>query len=62
VQSSGTVTQDRIADAGPLDVLEGDFFGTGRAPTTEFGVALMDYEWTVRPGVAREAAMMSGRA
>jgi hypothetical protein len=39
------VEQDRISDAGFVDVEDGNFFGTGRAVAQGFQVALMDYSW-----------------
>ena len=51
VQSSGSVVQDRISDAGSIDVVDGGFFQSGVASTEKDGVALTDHVWSVRsPG------------
>lgn len=45
---SAEVIQDRISDAGVVEVLEGNFFGTGKALANGFQVALMDFNWSAR--------------
>jgi lipopolysaccharide transport system ATP-binding protein len=42
---SSEVMQDRLSDAGTVEVVEGNFFGTGKALKEGFQVALMDYSW-----------------
>ncbi|MDZ4796659.1 MAG: ABC transporter ATP-binding protein [Bryobacteraceae bacterium] len=37
--------QDRLTDAGAVDVEDGNFYGTGRAVAQGFQVALMDFGW-----------------
>jgi lipopolysaccharide transport system ATP-binding protein len=48
LQSSTTTLQDRITDAGSVDVVEGNFFGTGKAAVEGVQLALTDYSWTLR--------------
>jgi lipopolysaccharide transport system ATP-binding protein len=48
IQSSGTLLQDRISDAGTVDVMEGNFFGTGKAVPEGMQLAMMDYSWKVQ--------------
>ncbi len=48
VQTSATTVQDRIADAGSVEVLEGNFFGTGKAMAEGAQLALMDYSWQLQ--------------
>jgi len=43
------VLQDRVSDAGHIDVEEGDFFGSGRPLGVGFQLALTDFGWHVRP-------------
>jgi lipopolysaccharide transport system ATP-binding protein len=45
---SAEVMEDRISDAGSVEVVEGNFFGTGRALKEGFQVALMDFAWRAR--------------
>lgn len=47
LQTSGVV-QDHINHAALVEVAEGNFFGTGRALTRGFQVALMDFHWSIR--------------
>jgi lipopolysaccharide transport system ATP-binding protein len=48
LQSSNTVLQDRISDAGAIEVFDGNFFATGKSGQPGAQVALMDYQWSVR--------------
>lgn len=48
IQTSSSFEQDRIGDAGYCDVLDGNFFGTGRSVAPGFQVALMDYQWSAQ--------------
>ncbi|HYO82125.1 MAG TPA: ABC transporter ATP-binding protein [Bryobacteraceae bacterium] len=47
--------QDRLTDAGAVDVEDGNFFGTGRAVAQGFQVALMDYSWSAADARAVES-------
>jgi lipopolysaccharide transport system ATP-binding protein len=38
---------DYIPDAGVIDVVEGDFFGTGKLPPADHGSVLLDQQWSV---------------
>jgi lipopolysaccharide transport system ATP-binding protein len=40
-------TLDQFANALPMEVIEGDFFGSGEVPPITHGVALVDGHWTV---------------
>ncbi len=40
--------QDRLTDAGAVDVEDGNFYGTGRTVAQGFQVALMDFGWRAR--------------
>jgi lipopolysaccharide transport system ATP-binding protein len=37
--------RDRIDDASELNVIEGDFYGTGEVPPMTHGCCLVDAEW-----------------
>jgi hypothetical protein len=54
---SNEVMQDRISDAGMIEVTEGNFFGSGRALAEGFQVALMDFEWSARSSEERSEEM-----
>jgi lipopolysaccharide transport system ATP-binding protein len=57
IQSSTTQVQDKITDAGHVDVMEGNFFGTGKAVPEGTQLAMMDYSWHLQE--ARRAAATS---
>jgi lipopolysaccharide transport system ATP-binding protein len=38
---------DKIAFAGSISVVEGDFYGTGKLPTDHFGNFLVNYDWSL---------------
>jgi lipopolysaccharide transport system ATP-binding protein len=59
---SAEVMEDRISDAGCVDVVEGNFFGTGRALAAGFQVALMDYAWQARSPLGEPARRRTARA
>jgi lipopolysaccharide transport system ATP-binding protein len=40
---------DTIDDAGELDVVEGDFYGSGEVPPITHGCCLVDAEWRLEP-------------
>ena len=42
------VLEDKISNAGTIEVMEGNFFGTGRAMKEGFQVAVMDFAWKAR--------------
>jgi hypothetical protein len=56
LQSSGSILEDRISDAGAIEVFDGNFYGTGRAATAGTQVAVMDFDWEVRQHASFEAA------
>jgi lipopolysaccharide transport system ATP-binding protein len=47
----GEITEDFVAEAGKLSVVEGDFFGTGKLPPRQVGDFLVAHTWTDR-GIA----------
>jgi lipopolysaccharide transport system ATP-binding protein len=47
LQSAGEL-QDWVSDAGRIDVIDGNFFGTGKALADGFQVAVMDFRWISR--------------
>jgi hypothetical protein len=53
---SATELQDWITDAGMMDVVDGNFFGTGRALPDGYQMALMDFSWKVDSVVAAATA------
>jgi lipopolysaccharide transport system ATP-binding protein len=42
----GEVTEDLVADAGKLSVVEGDYFGTGKLPARQVGDFLVAHTWS----------------
>lgn len=45
--------QDQIGDAGPIDIEDGNFYGTGQAVQPGWQIALMDFAWSAtKPGEA----------
>jgi len=52
IQTSGTVLQDRIENAGYVDVVDGDFYGTGVRVEPGVGVVLMNHSWSARTPAA----------
>jgi hypothetical protein len=40
---------DHIPDAGTLNVVEGDFFGTGAFPAKGTGSLLVPHRWSIEP-------------
>jgi lipopolysaccharide transport system ATP-binding protein len=61
LQTSGTILQDRIPDAGIVDVVEGNFFGTGKAMPEGTQLVLTDYSWRAQAAASEteEAASES---
>jgi lipopolysaccharide transport system ATP-binding protein len=53
---SATELQDWITDSGMLDVIDGNFFGTGRALPDGYQMALMDFNWKIESPVASARA------
>ena len=41
------VVADWVTAAAVIDVAEGDYFGTGRLPSTRYGSVVVDQRWTV---------------
>jgi len=62
LQSSATILEDRISDAGAIEVFDGNFYGTGRAAPEGTQVAVMDFDWNVRQHAALEAVAGSRSA
>jgi lipopolysaccharide transport system ATP-binding protein len=60
LQTSGTVLQDRITDAGIVDVVEGNFFGTGKAMPEGTQLVLTDYAWRVQAADENADSAMAG--
>lgn len=48
LQTSATTVQDRITDAGTVDVVEGNFFGTGKPVPEGTQLALTEYHWKLQ--------------
>jgi lipopolysaccharide transport system ATP-binding protein len=44
----GEITEDFVAEAGKLSVVEGDFFGTGKLPARQVGDFLVAHSWSDR--------------
>lgn len=44
----GEVTEDLVAEAGKLSVIEGDYFGTGKLPARQVGDFLVAHSWSDR--------------
>ncbi len=42
---------DWVEHAGVLEVVEGDYFGTGRLPSQAYGMVCIDHSWTSEPNV-----------
>jgi lipopolysaccharide transport system ATP-binding protein len=45
----GETTEDYVAEAGKLSVVEGDYFGTGKLPARTVGDFLVAHTWSDRP-------------
>ena len=48
--SVGEITEDYVAEAGKLSVVEGDYFGTGKLPARQVGDFLVAHSWYERSG------------
>jgi len=44
----GEITEDLVAEAGKLSVVEGDYFGTGKLPARQVGDFLVAHTWSDR--------------
>jgi lipopolysaccharide transport system ATP-binding protein len=43
----GDTLEDHVSDAGALNVIEGDFYGTGKLPFGQVGEFLVPHQWTL---------------
>jgi lipopolysaccharide transport system ATP-binding protein len=54
---SREVMEDRLSDAGVVEVVEGNFYGTGKAVKEGFQVAMMDYSWNAQENTEADASV-----
>jgi lipopolysaccharide transport system ATP-binding protein len=46
--TAGEITEDLVAEAGKLTVVDGDYFGTGKLPARQVGDFLVAHSWSDR--------------
>jgi lipopolysaccharide transport system ATP-binding protein len=52
---------DWVQGAGFLEVIEGDFFGTGRLPSAAHGTIVVDHEWSASENISLEQSRGAAR-